>query len=71
MVNMETGATLLADRKLIKEIIIPNLPVGIKYQLKMQCGSALPWNQVKELLTNMFALTNNNGNGQNKDNQRE
>ena len=76
MVNMEQGATLLDDRTLIKEIIIPNLPVGIKYQLKMQGGSALPWNRVKELLTNMFALTNwehskkNNQNGHSRGNGR-
>ena len=46
--------------------------MGIKYQLKMQGGSTLPWNRVKELLTNMFALTNweqnKRSNGQNRNN---
>ena len=58
LVNMEKGAKLLTDRELIKEVIIPNLPVHVKYQLKMQGGSSLPWNRTQELLTNMFALMN-------------
>ena len=36
LVNMEDGARMLNDRELIKEIIIPNLPMSIKCQLKMQ-----------------------------------
>ena len=58
LANTENEATMLTDRKLIKQIIIPNLPMNIKYQLKMQGGSTLSWNRVKELLTNLFALTN-------------
>ena len=33
---MEDGARMIDDRELIKEIIIQNLPMSIKYQLKMQ-----------------------------------
>ena len=49
---------MLDDRELIKEIILPNLPMSIKYQLKMQGESTLSWNRVKELLTNLFTLIN-------------
>ena len=49
---------MLDDRELIKEVIIPNLPMSAKYQLKMQGGSMLSWNRLKELLINLFALTN-------------
>ena len=55
---MEDEATMLSDRELIKEVIIPNSPMNVKYQLKMQGGSTLTWNRVKELFTNLFALAN-------------
>ena len=58
LVNMEEGARMLTDRELIKEIIIPNLLMSIKYQLKILGGSNLAWNRVKDLLTHLFALTN-------------
>ena len=58
LVNMEEDAQMLTDKEIIKEIIILNIPIGIKYQVKIQGGSSLSWNRIKELLTNMFALMN-------------
>lgn len=72
LANMENGARLLTDRELIKEVIIPNIPIRIKYQLKIQGGSTLTWDRVNEILTNMFALTNweqNKRNGNHNNNR--
>ena len=55
---MEEDTQMLTDKEIIKEIIIPNIPIGIKYQVKMQGRSSLSWNRIKELLMNMFALIN-------------
>ena len=58
LVNMEEDAQMLTDKEIIKEIITPDIPIGIKYQVKIQGGSSLSWNRIKKLLTNMFAMTN-------------
>ena len=58
LVNMERDATLLTDREIIKDIIMPNLILTAKYHLKILGGSALPWDRVNELLSNTLALSN-------------